>query len=527
MTKGRGPVGALAAVFFVAALASAVALVGRAGNNDGSLPRTRARPAQAPAGSLKVGVPELPAIYDPFDIRARTPAATQILSLVLPQLFEVTPSGEVTGRLADADSVEADGLTIRFELVEGAAWSDGTPITARDIAYTLDVIRSGDWPGPVAGYDAVESITGDGRDVTLRLARRFPGWRRLFSGEDYVLPRHRLEGTDLKAQWVTGPDVSGGPYALRGSTPGLDVVLTANTEWWGEGPLVRDLQVLTVPDATTLQYLFEQDELDVIWMPAFTERAREVRTIEGVDVEVAPPGGRLVSLYVQTDAVERDARAASLGLVDRDRFVEVLLSAEAEIATSWGLVEDEAGWADWALDAERADDVEHRDLAFAVPDEDPMATVLARAVQHRARPTRLAFDAVSLTNHLLDGEWLPEGKFDLTLVDEVQWPQPCWSCRFHSANVGESNWSRTDEYDDLVASADSGDADAAARLEQRLREDAVVLPLWRPGALVASRAVSGIEANAWAPGPFWHVEQWQTSTERPVQSTTSSAVPGG
>lgn len=475
---------------------------------DGPAPLTD-RPALAPAGSLRVGVPELPATYNPFDLRARTPAATQVLSMVLPQLFDVSPEGEVQPRLVEPGSVEERGQEVDFELAEGARWSDGAPITVSDLQFTLDVVRSDLWPGPGAGYDAVESIDGQGREVTIRFERDLPGWERLFSGEDYVLPRHRLLDEDLASVWAVGPDVSGGPYELVGSTRGLDAVLTANQEWWGEGPGVKDLRVLTVPDATTLEQLFERGELDVIWVPAFTERIRELRGLEEVDVAVGEAGGRLLSVYANTEALEEEVRVATLDLVDRDRFVGVLLQDEASLATSWGHLRAGPGWPNWLIDPSKAEGLESSpDVRFAISEEQPMARLVTRAAQRQARDTEVGIDSVTALSELLDGEWLPEGTFDLAFVDEVQWPEPCWRCRFDSAFEGETAWPRVDGLGDLAAAADGGDAAAGSRLERRLQEEAVLLPMWRPRAVVASRGVEGIEANAWAFGPFYRPERW-------------------
>lgn len=509
MTREGAAALAVAALLVAGGIGVAVVVDG-----DGIRPAPSAgNPVAAPEGSLSVGVPELAASYNPFDLRARTPAGRQVLSVVLPQLFDVSPEGVVEGRLADADSVEIEGLEVRFRLRDGARWSDGVPITAADLSFTLELIRSGTWPGPVAGYDRIETLTGEGRDVQLRFSERFPGWQRLFSGDDYVLPRHRLADVDdLRGAWATGPDVAGGPYRFTGWTPGLDVVLTANPEWWGDGPGVESLHVLTVPDVTTLQQLFDRGEVHVAWFPAFTDRVRQTEAIEDADVAVGPPGGHVVSVYLQTDRVDEEHRVAALDLVDRTRFTRVLLEGDAEVATSWGRLERDPGWPEWFLDPGTAEAASRERMVFAVSDQEPMAGLLLRAVQRRARSTPLTFDAARVLAERLDGEWLASGEFDVAVVDEFQWPHPCWACRWGSGAVGTTNWSRVEGLDDLVSRADAGDAGAGSAVERHLQEIGALLPMWRPAAVVASRGVDGIAANAWQPGPFYRPEHWRLSS---------------
>ena len=137
-----------------------------------------------------------------------------------------------------------------------------------------------------------------------------------------------------------------------------------------------------------------------------------------------------------------------------------------------------------------------------------MARLVMRSVQRRARSTSLSIDAVRIDDELLTGTWLREGRFDVALAEEVQWPRPCWRCRYASESEGVSNWARVDGLDDLAAAADRGSGEAASNLERRLEERGVVLPLWRPRALVVSRGVRGIQANAWWPGPLYRPEAW-------------------
>jgi hypothetical protein len=140
--------------------------------------------------------------------------------------------------------------------------------------------------------------------------------------------------------------------------------------------------------------------------------------------------------------------------------------------------------------------------------EDPMAFLVGRVLegQVRARGGTLELQFADATK--VEGNWLREGRFDLALVDQVDWPQPCWRCRFGAAAVGRGNPSRVKDFDALATAADAGDPAALAALEARLRGEGVVLPLWRPSAVLASRGVGGVVANSWSAGPFWGAENW-------------------
>jgi len=199
---------------------------------------TAAGGAAPPAGTVRLGVPEEPASLDPFDPKSRTLAGQALLSQVLPQLFRVDPAGRELGWLVDDASVQeaADGSSATFSLRPGARWSDGAPIGADDLRFTLDTVGGDAWPGPRAGYDHLRAVDGTGPSVTFRFDGRFPGWRRLFSGADFVLPAHRLSGRDLRVEWKQGPDVFGGPFRLGPVTPGLSVMLQRNDSWWGPKP---------------------------------------------------------------------------------------------------------------------------------------------------------------------------------------------------------------------------------------------------------------------------------------------------
>jgi hypothetical protein len=88
--------------------------------------------------------------------------------------------------------------------------------------------------------------------------------------------------------------------------------------------------------------------------------------------------------------------------------------------------------------------------------------------------------------------------YQLVLASMQSEPTTCWSCA----------WGSLDSTD--AAQADQGDANAITSLEQRLRDDATYVPLWRANTVVASRnaAVQGVQANGYVAGVAWNAASW-------------------
>ena len=468
-------------------------------------------PGGAAQGAIRLGVPEQPASLNPFDPKSRTAAGGAILGQVLPQLFRVDPAGRAVGWLADDASVRAapDQSSATFALRAGAQWSDGTPITAGDLRFTLDTIRSAAWPGPRAGYDRLSGIDGDGSAVTFRFDGPFPGWRRLFSGADFVLPAHRLTGKDLPTEWKAGPDLAGGPFRLGPVTPGLSVLLERNDSWWGGKAKAAAISVLVVQDVRTMEQLLGRQELDVAWPPATANRIGRFKALPGVEVSVADPGGTLEALVANTQSLPPDRRLAFLGLANRDRFVDVLLAGEADRAVSLSV--PPAGPAPtWpAAGVEPAGGrLKGAPVATLVTaDEDQLSPLVGRVLQSGARTAGATIELRSDDSTTVDASWLPEGRFDLALSRTVAWPDPCWACWFADDHTGRGNVTRAKGLTALATAADRDPA-ATSALEAKVKADGLMLPLWRPRAVLAGRGISGLVANSWSLGPFWSAESW-------------------
>ena len=222
-----------------------------------------------------------------------------------------------------------------------------------------------------------------------------------------------------------------------------------------------------------------------------------------------------------TESLAQPQRAALLGLPDRDRFVDVLLAGEAERATTLagpagaGVgVAAAAGGPTWAQVKAAPDDRGQEkgvSAAIVAAEEDEVAPLLGRVLESRAFVRGANLELKFADGPKVSGSWLPEGRFDLAILDDVEWPDPCWRCQFGDGSIGRGNVARVKGVEALAAAAERGDVNGVAALEAELRQDSVLLPLWRPSAVLAARGMKGVVANSWSIGPFWRAEDWSLS----------------
>ncbi|MCA9833914.1 MAG: peptide ABC transporter substrate-binding protein [Thermomicrobiales bacterium] len=133
--------------------------------------------------------------------------------MLAPQLVTQIPS------TANGDLAE-DLTSVTFRLKEGVLWSDGEPLTAADIAFTIEWILDVNNAAttyslyePIAEKEVVDDLT-----IKITYADPNPTWADAFTGMGSVpvLPKHVLEGAD---QSVTdafrSKPIGTGPYVVE------------------------------------------------------------------------------------------------------------------------------------------------------------------------------------------------------------------------------------------------------------------------------------------------------------------------
>ncbi len=181
------------------------------------------------------------------------------------------------------------GRTYTYTLREDLEWSDGTPLTAEDVVYTINRAREEQWANY---YSTVQNITAraiDERTVELTSSVNDP---KLPIMDVYVLPKHVWEKYDAKAikTYDGVSDVGSGPFVLDETKRGQFWSLRANPSYWAGAPAVDEVifRVFNNPDAMVAA--LKKGEIDAAHdIP--NNSVEDLRNTPGIVVVVGEQGG--------------------------------------------------------------------------------------------------------------------------------------------------------------------------------------------------------------------------------------------
>jgi peptide/nickel transport system substrate-binding protein len=170
---------------------------------------------------------------------------------------------ELFPALAESWTISEDGKTYTFQLTE-AKFSDGSPITAEDVAFSYTRMRwqkDSAYAGPFQQLDKTEA-TGP-KAVVMHLKERFTPFLTLTEiWNSGIVPKAAVQsmGDDKFAQ----APVSSGPFRLVEWKKGDRLILEKNPNYYRAGmPYLDGLELIYVPDDNTRVSMLQAGEIDV------------------------------------------------------------------------------------------------------------------------------------------------------------------------------------------------------------------------------------------------------------------------
>lgn len=202
--------------------------------------------------------------------------------------------------LATSWTMAADGASLLLTLREGVRFSDGAPLEAEDVKWSLDRARdpqNGPWTDLVSAIGAVE-VAGPA-SIVLKLKHPDPTLlAALATFNTAILPRRPFEATPganmlEKTKAFAEHPIGTGPFVLKDWQRGQRMLLARNPLHWrrdaaGEAlPYVDELEFQIIPDDATRILKLKAGEVHGTEFVPFT-RVAELKADPAIRMELWP-----------------------------------------------------------------------------------------------------------------------------------------------------------------------------------------------------------------------------------------------
>lgn len=279
--------------------------------------------------------------------------------LIFSPLFRRDKALGWEGDLATGYEVSEDRLTWTVAIREDAKFTDGTPVTAQDVAYTYNTAK-------VSGSDIdltiVDSVTAiDEHTVAFKLTRVYSTFveRMALLG---IIPEH-AHSDSFKDE-----PIGSGPYKLVQWDKGQQCIFEANEDYYGEAPKIKQITIAFLGTDAAFAAV-ENGSVDVAQING-TLAKKEVAGTEVIDIPSIECYGVCFPMIKNEGKTAKDGavmgnnvtsdlaiRQALNKAVDREKIVEGVLNGYGTVSTT-GL--EKMPWLneDTVLDPSEYNDIE-------------------------------------------------------------------------------------------------------------------------------------------------------------------------
>lgn len=275
-----------------------------------------------------------------------------VTNVIFSRLIDWDSHGNLVPGLAESWTVSPDGKTYTIKLRPNLQFSDGSPLSAEDVAFTLSVLYDPKYDGDIditqanilggTEYKAGKADSVSGLKVidplTLQVTTTQPGATTLSKIGGPVLSKayygkEYQRGNLDYLRTLHGKPLGNGPYVYEKYIPGQEIRFHANTHFYrGTPPTPRFIYRITNP-STNFQ-LFQTGETDY---DAFTSRPDDIEQLQLL-------GFANINLYGSSDYsqvefnVRRPAlqdakvRQALIYGLDRQKLIDVVYQGYGKVA---------------------------------------------------------------------------------------------------------------------------------------------------------------------------------------------------
>ncbi|PGO22919.1 ABC transporter substrate-binding protein [Bacillus cereus] len=311
-----------------------------------------------------------------------------VTSVIFASLVSTDKQGKPTPELAEKWDVSSDQLTYTFHLRKDLKFSDGSPLTADDVAFTLTLLHDKAYEGEVdisqyavkggKEYKEGKATSIEGIQVvdpqTIKITTEKVNSQAIFVLGGTVLSK-AYYGKDYKQNTsldylkeLYGKPLAAGPYKFEKYIPGQEVRFVANENYYAGKPKIPNFIYKITSGDTKLQ-LFQTGEVDHTSLGTGDEVLEQAKSLQfaNIQIETVPSFSYIYMNNNKPYLKDKKVRQALIYGLDRKKYVDTALKGYGTVAnvpihpTSWAYTEegvnkyeydkekakkllDEAGW---------------------------------------------------------------------------------------------------------------------------------------------------------------------------------------
>ena len=200
-------------------------------------------------------------------------------------LVHKNEEGQFEPRLAERWEINEDASEYTFYLRQDVKWSDGEPLTAEDVVYTMEMLKEA--PGfsvAVGNLEKAEAID----DYTVKMTLIKPNVVFLSSLSTGIFtaihPKHGDEQWGEKYGTSVETTLSCGPYILTDWQPDVSMTFEANPDYYRGEPDIKEVVFHEMQDTNAAVVAMQSGEIDIWFNPITGTAYQTLSTAENVQI---------------------------------------------------------------------------------------------------------------------------------------------------------------------------------------------------------------------------------------------------
>ncbi|WP_051082577.1 ABC transporter substrate-binding protein [Uliginosibacterium gangwonense] len=275
-----------------------------------------------------------------------------VTAAIFGNLVGLDRQGKPVSDQAESWTISPDGLVYTFKLAKNLKFSDGSPLTASDVAFTLTFLYDPAYDGEtdislahIKGGDAYKkgaatsisgivvinpqtiqiTVTEPGATTLTRLGG--PILSKAYYGKNYQ--KGKLES--LRA--LSNKPIGSGPYVYENFVPGQEVRFKANPYYFKGKPAIENFIYRITTDATRLQ-LFQTGGTDIESFPVNSDNIEQLKEMGFANIHVYPSSDFSLIDFNHKKPYLKDARVrqALIYGLDRKKLVDLIYQGNGSVA---------------------------------------------------------------------------------------------------------------------------------------------------------------------------------------------------